>query len=286
MKGSFLQEIILLTISFLQLSQQCSQNEVFTNGYTLPSCQEILAKFPSTLSGYYQLSSGQKVYCDMKILRCGSKGWARIAHVNMSDPNQECPGNFNLYTTPIRSCGGLVTVGCANVTYSTLGLQYSEVCGMAKGYQYGRPDAFGPYVFGDTYSYVDGILIKSAEKKQHIWTFAAGRLRFPSSTFQPDFTYCPCASRDFGGKVPPFVGNDYYCDSGSDSPPETDKFYTDPLWTGEGCTEKNLCCFKRGMPWFHATLPQEITEDIIVENCHNAAGTEDVAVELLELYVR
>ena len=40
------------------------------------------------------------------------------------------------------------------------------------------------------------------------------------------------------------------------------------------------------MPWFHATLPQEITEDIIVENCHNAEGTEDVAVELLELYVR
>ena len=99
---------------------------------------------------------------------------------------------------------------------------------MVRGYQVGSPDAFGPYVFDDTYSYMDGISIRTSIKKQHIWSFAAGRLRSPTSS-HANYQFCPCASRLFGGKVPPFVGNDYYCDSASDNEPVSGKFYTAPL---------------------------------------------------------
>ena len=34
---------------------------------------------------------------------CGGPGqWTRIAHLNMSDPSQQCPSNWNLTTTPVR----------------------------------------------------------------------------------------------------------------------------------------------------------------------------------------
>ena len=37
---------------------------------------------------------------------CGGPGqWTRIAHLNMSDPSEQCPSNWNLITTPVRGCG-------------------------------------------------------------------------------------------------------------------------------------------------------------------------------------
>ena len=34
---------------------------------------------------------------------CGGPGqWRRIAHLDMSDPNQQCPSNWQLITTPVR----------------------------------------------------------------------------------------------------------------------------------------------------------------------------------------
>ena len=41
---------------------------------------------------------------------CGGPGvWRRIAHLDMSDPNQQCPSNWQLNTTPVRGCGRLST---------------------------------------------------------------------------------------------------------------------------------------------------------------------------------
>ena len=172
----------------------------------------------------------------METVHCGSKGWARITLVNMSDSTQQCPGDFNLYENPIRSCGGLANKGCASATFSTLGLQYSQVCGRVKGYQVGTTDAFGPYTREDDNSvlYMDGILIKSADLKQHIWAFATGMKRYPTMAGKSS---CPCASKNFTGTVPSFIGDNYYYDSGVDTEAYDGKFYTDPLWTGEGCTE-------------------------------------------------
>ena len=293
MKGSLLQVIILLSISLLCSSQLCSsqqrsQSTVYTDCLEFPSCQAILAKFPLTPSGYYQLAtSTEEVYCDMETVHCGSKGWARIGQFNMSNPNHKCPGAYNLYESPIRSCGGLKGQGCAKVTYSSLGLQYSQVCGRVKGYQIGTTDAFGPYLFEEDISvlYMDGIVIKGAHSNQHIWAYAVGLERYP--TTQNFTNICPCASKNFTGKVPPHIGKHYYCDSGADSEPTHGTFYTEPLWTGKGCTGNNLCCSRYGMPWFCRTLPMPTTDGVRVENCHNTqTKKEDVALELLEIYIR
>ena len=38
---------------------------------------------------------------------CGGAGtWHRIAQLNMSNTNQQCPPNWRLTITPLRACGG------------------------------------------------------------------------------------------------------------------------------------------------------------------------------------
>ena len=52
---------------------------------------------------------------------CGGPGeWRKIAHLNMSDPNQQCPLNWTLITSPLRSCGQstLSTGACDSATFS------------------------------------------------------------------------------------------------------------------------------------------------------------------------
>ena len=75
---------------------------------------------------------------------CGGEGWTRAAYLNMSDPNQQCPSNWTLVTTPIRGCGRRArSYGeCDSVTYSVHGRNYSSVCGRILAYQRGVAYAF------------------------------------------------------------------------------------------------------------------------------------------------
>ena len=218
--------------------------------------------------------------------RCGSKGWTRIALVDMSDHSQSCPGNLTLIE-PIRTCGGLPTRGCASAKFSTHGMSYSKVCGRLRGYQVGTTGAFGPYVNDPTSGVIiDGVLISHGKRQKHIWAYATGYERVPISYIPPNNRYCPCTDYRYNGVIPSFIGNDYYCDSGVNNYPEVKKFYTTPLWTGEGCTPPNFCCSHSGMPWFCKTLPVPTTDYIEIRNCHNnVASNEDTALELIELYI-
>ena len=293
MKSFFNQLIILLTCTTLLCSsQQCSNNQVYTDNERPSSCKHILVNYPATPSGYYWLQSSaadrftnHKVYCDMDNERCGSKGWTRIALVDMSDHAQSCPGNLTLIKSPIRTCGAPPTAGCASAKFSTHGMSYSQVCGRLRGYQVGSPNAFGPYV-NDQHNadlVMDGVLISHGKTQKHIWAYATGKEKVPS-LITPGI--CPCTDYRYNGVVPSFIGNDYYCDSGVDSGPEYRKFYTTPLWTGEGCTPPNFCCSHSGMPWFCKTLPVPTTDYIEIRNClNNVAHEEDTALELIELYI-
>ena len=284
--------IILLAISFHCVSCQC--NDKYTDITSLmkfDSCQEILARFPDTPSGYYRLNtSEEKVYCDMERVHCGTKGWIRVAYVDMLSRKQRCPGNFKLISTPKRTCGSISEPGCASAVFSTHGVSYSQVCGRVRGYQKGTPEAFGPFVnhrfyLVTTEVILDGILISHGDRiKKHIWAYVTGIQRIPTYA---DNRYCPCADHRFNGVIPSFIGNDYYCDSGSDNYTSTQIFYTDPLWEGIGCSATNFCCSNSGMPWFCKTLPEPTVDDIEVRNCHNSPSTdEDTAISLIELYVR
>ena len=45
---------------------------------------------------------------------------------------------------------------------------------------------------------------------------------------------CPCTKTDttYTGAVPPFVGEDYFCDTGSEYAAQFQFYYQDPLWDG------------------------------------------------------
>ena len=78
---------------------------------------------------------------------CGGPGqWTRIAHLDMSDPSQQCPSIWSLITTPVRGCGRSGRRACDSVTFPSTGQSYSHVCGRVTAYQSGRPNAFNPGV--------------------------------------------------------------------------------------------------------------------------------------------
>ena len=75
------------------------------------SCSALPTSSPS---GYYWIRSSNgsavQVYCDMdRVCGCNSTGgWTRVAFLNMTDPNQQCPGAWTLRTRssePRRLCG-------------------------------------------------------------------------------------------------------------------------------------------------------------------------------------
>ena len=167
----------------------------------------------------------------------------RVADVDMSNRHHSCPGNFNLISTPIRTCGGLTTPGCASVKF---GISYSRVCGRLRGYQVGSIDGFGPYVNDQTNTdlIMDGILISHGDGLKHVWAYTTGNEKVPVKSFDTSRgnVFCPCADYRFNGTISAIIGNDYYCDSGVVSNSRKDVFYPTPLWTGQGCASPSLCC--------------------------------------------
>ncbi len=75
----------------------------------------------------------------------------RVANLDMTDPNQNCPERFRLVTRttpPLRTFGQVEgQAGCTSTTYSTYGVEYSKVCGRIIAYQNYTPDAFTAYFF-------------------------------------------------------------------------------------------------------------------------------------------
>ena len=81
-----------------------------TTEYPANSCAELTKQEPDIPSGnYWVLNSTQspvQVFCEMSEVFPASLnvtgGWVRIANLNMTDPNHQCPENLNLsYTNPI-----------------------------------------------------------------------------------------------------------------------------------------------------------------------------------------
>ena len=90
------------------------------------SCSEIKQRWPNSPSGFYQViktvGEVEKVYCHMTEL-CGSDGpWTRVAHLNMSNPSDECPDGFRKYSdNGVTFCGRPVSSqgGCQSVKFQT-----------------------------------------------------------------------------------------------------------------------------------------------------------------------
>ncbi len=264
------------------------------------SCKDIPPEYPS---GNYTLKTVQSgtpftAYCDMTPGRCNTTGgWTRVAHLNMSNPDQSCPSGLANIThntsMRLRLCHNPSVGTCVSTIYSTHGIKYSQITGKVVGYQYGATKAF--YGYQNSFKahtiegvYVDGVSITIGRPgyRHHVWTFASAYNEEPTN-----FSYsCSCISdqptryRD----PPSFVSADYFCDTGAvkDSFDHTlvdeTRLYTEhPLWDGKGCGDGSSCCEFNRPPWFCQHLPETITDDIEVRLCAYSASPYISEIELL-----
>ena len=259
------------------------------------SCKYIPKSCPS--GEYWILNTNSQpiqVYCDMNRSCCDNiGGWMRVANLDMTDPSQQCPAGFRLgnrTTAPQRICSRLGSIGgCASTMFPVHGIEYSNVCGRIKGYQDQTPDAFNAY-FGNQAltiddNYVDGVSLTHGHfPRQHIWTFANAVDEQTNNRYT-----CPCTKPDlnYTGLVPPFIGEDYFCETGSRISSMFNTFYPDdPLWDGQGCGGNSTCCSLNNPPWFCKQLQQPTTDDIELRLCHDESiVNENVPIEMVEIYV-
>lgn len=268
---------------------------------TLPasSCKLIYNLNSSSLSGFYWIGGEegppQRLYCDME-KTCGGVvgGWTRLANIDMTNVNHSCPSNLvEVSPDPKRprlcTLPSSVAVGCSSTIFPTHGVTYGHVCGRIFGYQDRTPNAFFPYHVNRSLTiddlYLDGIsLTYGSTPRKHIWSFASALDE--SGGHQSG---CPCLNvlSRANGEIPPFIGNDYFCDTGSADDVKNIFYPDNPLWDGEGCGELNICCSFNNPPWFSKMLTHRVNDDVEMRICRDAGRlNEDIPIELVEIYVR
>ena len=263
------------------------------------SCRAVLDCNPSAPTGYYWIGNGSGVlpenstfvYCYMEADKCGVRGVMRVAHIDMKNTSVNCPSPLTQYQldTGERVCGYTKPNGrsCDSVVFPSHRFSYQHVCGKAVGFSYRSPCAFYSYKnYGQNtinHAYVAGLSITYGPQngRNHIWTYAGGFQETESHDCN-----CPCAANP-GASSPPFVGQDFYCESAIRYRPRNTQWYTNnTLWDGEDCYPGSSCCNNALAPWFRRTLQQSTTEDIEVRWCTTDGLHHDrVGTELLELYV-
>ena len=218
----------------------------------------------------------------------GTGGWRRVVYLDMTDNNTNCPSGWQLTSYSKRTCGKVTTTGsltCDSVNFPVCGGCYTRVCGKIIAYQVSEIDGFESYHRGFANAidkaYVGGVSLTHGSPRQHIWTFAAG-----ASEDQPTSTdSCPCDAT-VNINIPPFVGGDYFCESGVNSGSPSSMIYShDPLWDGDGCTANSTCCSFNNPPYFTKQLPSPTTDDIEARMC-GWGPADQTPIEFIELYVQ
>lgn len=222
------------------------------------------------------------------LLTCGGPTWNQVASLNMTDPNQTCPSGLSQVDSPIRVCQRSAPyvniVSCSSSTFGVGRLTYSNVCGKIIAYQFG--DSIGFYAHFNypefrelDAAYLSGISLTHGptDNREHIWSFAA-------STNQDTQTDVACPLTTAG--TPPFVGNDYFCDSGNPTGVPAREFYTDE--DGQGCdADPDLRCQDNNPPWFTKMLSSPTTDDIEMRVCGDQRLLlTNLGIEQIALYVQ
>ena len=228
---------------------------------------------------------------------CGGAGWTRVAYLNMSDPQQTCPSNWSLTTSPVRGCGrsstGIQT--CDSVVYPVNGRSYSSVCGKIIAYHsnvsLGFHSAWETRNISIEETFVSGVSITHGPPgaRQHVWTFV-GALN--EITDQPYVIHnCPCSNTNatWTYEISSFIGNDYFCDTGDRGPGFnfTTFYLNDPLWDSEGCGSTSSCCEFNSPPWFCKSLPQPTTDDLEIRLCgFFSVVNENKILSLVDIFIQ
>ena len=217
---------------------------------------------------------------------CGSTGgWRRVVYLDLTDPNTCCPSGWSLTTYSKRTCGKVntSTLSCDSALFPVSEGHNTSVCGSIRAYQYGQTDAFEAYHDGRATTiegaYVSGVSLTHGSPRQHIWTFAAGSSEDRSTRDDA----CPCDA-SINITIPPFVGGDYFCESGVNSSSTIGFHPDDPLWDGEGCSSSSSCCSFNNPPYFTKQLPSPTSDPIEARLCR--LDSAESSLEFMELYVK
>ena len=264
----------------------------------ISSCYDLLQSNSTAPSGYYNITlyNGSQVgiYCDMEGSHCdGEGGWTRVAFVNMSVPGSSCPpGLVQDNISNISLCWiNNDYIGCNSAFFPTYGLNYTKMCGRVRGYQYGYPYAF--YYNINNYNYFNSeirtfgvTLTYGNNPRKHAWTYAGGYKEQGTNSYR-----CPCNNgSQYMNYTIPFVGNDYYCESGTSTYTYKKLYSNDPLWDGQDCPgDEATCCTSSKMPWFIKTLNETANDDIELNVCGYDYASSTVGgtpFDLVEFYIK
>ncbi len=267
---------------------------VVTNG----TCSSLDAAREALTANIQALLFNDSLTAASKHCSCGENTgqWTQVAHLNMSNPEEQCPANWSLFThrrfRRLRGCdmSSRERYKCDSLHLST-GQPYSHVCGRVIGFQRGSTDAFYTSINsnrGLEDAYIDGMsLTHGAEgSRQHIWSFAAAQ---SEEAYGSRKYICPCtdSNRDWPNLIPSFVGKSYFCDTGASycTPSKRTVIVDDPLWDGEGCGPYSSCCSFNSPPWFCKELPHTTTNAIELRLCSSSPAYESTIVNLVDIYV-
>ena len=247
----------------------------------------------------HQLETIKDCIENLAVHSCGGTGgWRRIIYLDMTDTHTTCPSGWNMTGYPKRTCGRSSTGWrtCSSATFPFSGGKYKRICGRIKAYQHGLIAGFVPYHYGLVTTidgaYAECVSLTHGTPRKHIWTFAAGLAEGSPTESNPHWKLsCPCdGNRTI--RIPPFVGNDYFCESGINAlwfsnQPHHILQYNDILWDGKDCISSSTCCSQHNPPYFTKQLPTPTTDDIEAKICNNYGfPSGNLAVELVELYVK
>ena len=185
-------------------------------GHLQSHSQEIRSAVAQLHTGLSSLNESMRhgeLSCTKLIgLKCGGTwGWRRAVYLDMTDPHTNCPSGWNLTGYSKRTCGRNSTgrFTCDSVFFPVTGGPYTQVCGRIRAYQYGITSGFYGQSTIDN-AYFSGVAVMHGSPRQHIWTFVNGGYEnIGVNNVYP----CPCdTSRQI--LIPPYVGEDYFCESG------------------------------------------------------------------------
>ena len=248
------------------------------------SCALRYKNNPNLKSGTYELTINgkvQSVYCYMGPL-CGVKsGWTRVGAFD-GTLQGKCPNDeFVVSETTLHVCRA--SGSCASVPLETYGVTYTDVCGFVGGYQAGATAAFdskadinSPYLSGVSITRT----VTGPEKRRHVFSMAAGEAE--KSTSQ---NACPC-NAGATHKPPAFVGDDYYCESGSpDVLKSTALLRDDQLWDGDKLHHAETKCKKSLMPAFKHSISPPTSDQLELRLCR-IKQKADVYLMTFYIYIR
>ena len=160
-------------------------------------------------------------------------------------------------------------------------------CGQVVAYQDKTPDAAASLIKPNPTidePYIDGISITRGSPRKHVWSYLAA---LSNQKFNNGFD-CPCIP-DYKGIKPPFMGDDFFCDSmGERFPDRMPSVYpAGPLWTGKGRALRGPCCNYNNPPTFCTVLETATTDDLELRMCGDqGTDDEDVPIQKYELYIQ